>query len=298
MRSIIMTGGTAGIGSAAADFIRQQSDMRLLVGARSRPGPDQQTLPLDLASLADVREFVAAAEKWLDDASLDGLILNAGVQFSDASRRTVDGFEATFAVNHLAHYLLLRLLMPKLATGAIVIFTTSNLHDSRTNAVAPPEHADAIKLARGELASDGTGGTRTGLRAYASSKLCNILTARHIQISQLAQRRQIQVIAYNPGFTPGTGLTRNHPAAFKIPFAIVTSLVSRVRRMNTVSGGGTCLAKLALGQIFPPTDRFYASQVHRELTWPDPSELVCDDSVVDRLWHDSAAMVGLSDQSG
>ena len=84
----------------------------------------------------------------LGDTAVDALVLNAGVVFPDVTGRTVDGFETTFAVNHLAHYLLLRLLLPVLANRAIVVLTTSGAHDPANHAgLAPPRHADAELLA-------------------------------------------------------------------------------------------------------------------------------------------------------
>jgi NAD(P)-dependent dehydrogenase (short-subunit alcohol dehydrogenase family) len=151
MKTIVMTGGTAGIGLAALHQIRQSSKVRLLVGARGQAPAGVDTLRLDLTRLASVRKFAAAVEEWLGEASIDSLVLNAGVQVSNVRQRTEDGFETTFAVNHLAHYLLLRLLVPRLASEAIVVITTSNLHNPKTNPFAPPEHAHAEKLARGQV---------------------------------------------------------------------------------------------------------------------------------------------------
>jgi len=137
MKSIVMTGGTAGIGLAAAERLRRAPDVRLLVGARHQSSGSVETRPLDLGRLASVRGFADAAGEWLGDARIDALVLNAGRQGRDLTQRTEEGFEATFAVNHLAHYLLLRLLTPRLAEGAIVVVTTSNLHDPNTNPIAP-----------------------------------------------------------------------------------------------------------------------------------------------------------------
>jgi hypothetical protein len=64
-------------------------------------------------------------------------------------------------------------------------------------------------------------------------------------------------------------------------------------RINTLEGGGSLLADLALGKIVAPAGRLYASQVKRRLTWPDPSELAGDEAVINKLWADSAALVGL-----
>src|SRR5208282_6308458 len=66
--------------------------------------------------------------------------------------RTSDGFETTFAVNHLAHYLLLRLLLPRLARGAVVVMTTSGTYDpAEKTIIPPPRHAKARLLAYPDL---------------------------------------------------------------------------------------------------------------------------------------------------
>jgi NAD(P)-dependent dehydrogenase (short-subunit alcohol dehydrogenase family) len=296
MTSIVMTGGTAGLGLVAGERMRQSPDVRLLVGARGQAQGGVETRPLDLGRLANVRGFADAVDAWLGEAgTIDALVLNAGTQVRDLDQRTEDGFETTFAVNHLAHYLLLRLLSPRLADGAIVVITTSNLHDPNTNPIAPPEHADAERLARGEVTlRPGARDRMAAMRAYAASKLCDALTARALASSELARSRRLRVIAFNPGFTPGTRLTRNHSLAFRGVLALVARILGVFQRQNTVAGGGHLLADLALGHIVPPAGRFYASQFRRELTWPEPSELARDDAVMAKLWRDSAAMTGLT----
>ncbi len=293
MKTIVMTGGTNGIGLVAAEQMRRAPDVRLLVGARRKAPAELKSLPLDLMRLASVCSFAAEVEQWLGDTRIDGLVLNAGMQVRNIDQRTEDGFEPTFAVNHLAHYLLLRLLSPRLAFGAVVVITTSNLHDPETNPIAPPEHADAEKLARGQVLLSPKKDARAVMRAYAASKLCNVITARALAASALARERELRVIAFNPGFTPGTQLTRNHGLAFKTFFAVLVPILSFFQPTNTVGGGGALLADLALGRIVPPAGRFYASQTKRHLTWPDPSLIAKDDAVTAKLWRDSATLVGL-----
>jgi NAD(P)-dependent dehydrogenase (short-subunit alcohol dehydrogenase family) len=236
----------------------------------------------------------SAVEAALGHDAVDVLVLNAGMQFGDVKHFTEDGFETVFAVNHLAHFLLLRLLMPRFGHGATVVVTTSNLHDPRTNKVAPPAHADAGRLARGQVELGEVQSARAPLRAYATSKLCNVLTARLLASSAFARERELKVIAFNPGLTPGTGLTRHQSLFFRIPFKVVVSVLSIMQRMNTVEGGGALLSDLALGRLCVPPGRIYASQVKRRLTWPDPSELASDNAVMEKLWRDSAAMVGVA----
>jgi len=212
MKTIVMTGGTAGLGKVAAEQMARAPGTRLLLGARNSAAGSIETLPLDLARLSGVRAFAKAVDERLGPATIDALVLNAGTQFPNIDHVSEDGFETTFAVNHLAHYLLVRLLLPKLTQGAIVVITASDTHDPAINPLAPPLHADATQLAHPK--------TRTsrkerafiaGFRAYSSSKLCNILTARALAAEPGAKAGGLTVIAYNPGFTPGTALGRAWP---------------------------------------------------------------------------------------
>jgi NAD(P)-dependent dehydrogenase (short-subunit alcohol dehydrogenase family) len=87
-----------------------------------------------------VRALAGRVRERLGADDIDALVLNAG----RAERPTVDGFEPTFAINHLAHYLLLRLLEDRLARRATVVLTTSSTHDPDPQApIPPPRHADA-----------------------------------------------------------------------------------------------------------------------------------------------------------
>src|ERR1700727_2889225 len=118
MKSIIMTGATSGLGEIAAHAIAHAPNTRLIIGARRSAAGKVETIPLDLSRLSSVREFAQAVIERLGDTEVDGLVLNAGTQFPTSDQRTEDGFETTFGVNVLAHYLLLRLVLPKLARDA------------------------------------------------------------------------------------------------------------------------------------------------------------------------------------
>ena len=262
-----MTGGTAGLGAVAARRVAAAGDTTLIVGSRADG--------LDLASLASVRTF---AER-LTATSIDLLILNAGTQQPINRTRTEDGFETTFAVNHLAHYLLLRLLLPRLTATATVVLTTSDTHDSP----AAPRKLDTAALAHPPK-----GGFTAGFRAYAASKLCNILTARALA----AAHPGLTVVAYNPGYTPGTGLQREWPVWART-VAAAGGVLRPVARLATVEQAGDALADLALGHITPPDGRIYASMVRRQVTWPDPSALAREDDAMHTLWRESARMTGL-----
>jgi NAD(P)-dependent dehydrogenase (short-subunit alcohol dehydrogenase family) len=288
MKTVVMTGGTSGLGEIAARKLYSMPNTLLLLGAREGTQTQIERLPLDLTRLANVRAFVEALSAKLGDTQIDVLVLNAGAQFGSLNERTEDGFETTFAVNHLAHYLLLRLLLPKLAQGATVLITTSDTHDPKSNPLGPKE-LDPEKLAHPPA---GNRGFTAGFRAYSSSKLCNLLTARALAASKGAKVRHLTVIAYNPGFTPGTSLWRVWPWWARLLMS-AARLVRPMAGLNTTVQAGDAMADLALGQIVPPSGRIYASLVKGKLTWPDPSDLARRDDVMEGLWRDSAEMVGL-----
>ena len=300
MTTIVMTGATSGLGQIAASRLLATPDTRLLLGAR-RPGPpDAETLPLDLARLDSVRAFAAAVGQRLGATPIDALVLNAG-RSGHADGRTADGYETTFAVNHLAHYLLLRLLLPRLANHARIVLTTSGTHDPAQRApLPPPRHANARLLAHPELDPDRDQRPRVAAgRAYTASKLCVVLTARALAAQPQAQARQLTVVAYDPGRTPGTGLLRNEGLVLRALWQVLGWPLLRplVPRANSPKAAGGALAELALGRVCPPAGRTYAALRRGELTWPDPSELARRDDLMHTLWRDSAELVGLGHEA-
>jgi NAD(P)-dependent dehydrogenase (short-subunit alcohol dehydrogenase family) len=288
MKTVVMTGGTAGFGAIAAKKISDTPNTKLILGARDTKNSQIDALPLDLARLSNVRSFVQALTKKLDRTKIDVLILNAGAQFGNTKHRTEDGFESTFAINHLAHYLLLRLLAPNLAKNATLVITTSDVHDPKMNPLGP-KVLDPETLAH---PSEKGRGFIPGFRAYSSSKLCDLLTARAFEGSTEAQMNGMRVIAYNPGLTPDTSLYRAWPWWAKLMMASA-SLVRPLAGINTIEQAGNAIADLGLGMIVPPPGRIYASLVKGRLTWPDPSELAQSEMAMKELWVESAHMVGM-----
>jgi NAD(P)-dependent dehydrogenase (short-subunit alcohol dehydrogenase family) len=297
-RIVVMTGATAGLGAQALGRIAAVPGTRVLVGARGGghmvPG-DVEVLPLDLASLDRVRGFADAVLHRIGDAPIDVLVLNAGMQSPAIGSQSADGFELTFAVNHLAHYLLARLLVPRLADGGRLVITTSDTHDPAVTPIAPKA------LDPQALAHPVKGGLGSGIRAYAASKLCNLMTAESFAGSEEVRGRGIIVVAFNPGLTGGTSLGRDSSPVAR---AVVRALMGTIFRvvgffkpeyvMSTAGRSGEQLAAVALGAITPPPGRVYVSLVKGEATFPDPSELARDRDAQRQLWHASADMVGVT----
>ncbi len=140
MKTIIMTGGTSGLGETAAHAIGQAPNTRLIIGTRRSAAGKVETIPLDLTRLASVREFAQAVIKRLGDDEVAGLVLNAGTQFPTSDHRTEGRVrDNLWSQRFFAHYLLLRLLLPKLARDATVVITTSDTHDPEKIPLGPKE---------------------------------------------------------------------------------------------------------------------------------------------------------------
>jgi len=295
--TIVMTGGSSGFGAIAVQMFVQSSGTRLLVGSRS---PSVDSVPLELTQLDSVRTFAWSVLEQLGDTRIDALLLNAGTVLPNDTGRTADGYETTFAVNHLAHYLLIRLLIPTLADGARIVLTTSGTHDPATRAhLATPRHADAELLAHPDRDPDRhTQPKKAGEHAYTTSRLCNVLTTRSLHAHTDIQAKHITVIAFDPGQVFGTGLARDLAMPLRIAWSVLgTPLGAPLRRldrrMNTRTAAGRTLANLALGSVTPPKGRTYAALRRGRLTWPDPSALGCRDDLAQGLWIDSARLTGL-----
>jgi NAD(P)-dependent dehydrogenase (short-subunit alcohol dehydrogenase family) len=288
--NIVMTGVTSGIGQAAAALLVARGHI-VHAGVRGAGAPRAVTTSrLDMSSLAGARTFAEGITELVDS-----VVLNAGMQRLDVDARTVDGYEETFAVNHLAHYLLARLLLPKIKNGGRLIFTSSGTHDpSEKTGIPPPRHADARKLSDPATDPKRDANPRVaGQRAYSTSKLCNLMTARHMASLPDVVARNITVHAFDPGFIPATGLARNYPAIIRGLVLPVLGLITPLAPgMNTLAAGGAGLAGLSDGTI--TSDRMYMALRKGAPTWPNPSALARDDQACAKLWADSAAMVGLT----
>ena len=293
--NIVMTGASRGIGLVAARGLLARPGVRLIAGVREAPPPVGATaLPLDLASLASVRAFAAAALAAVPDGGIDALVLNAGGQRPDVAQRSADGHELSFASNHLGPWLLLRLLLPHMAPGGRIVITSSGTHDpAERTGVPPPRHANARWLA--DPAQDpglDASPTTAGMRAYAASKLCNLLTARQAALRPELVARGVRVLAYDPGLTPGTGLVRAQIWSVRVLlWPLLPLLVPFGRTMNRLADAGGALAALATEAPLPD-GAVYAALRKARITWPAPSTLAQDDGVMQALWADSAALCG------
>lgn len=221
-KTILITGGTANLGyQCALQLANQYPKYQVIVASRSdhdhsadrinKETCNHNTIfmPLDLSNMANVRAF-AAKYKSKALPPLTRLFLNAGLQF-DALQYSADGFESTFAINHVGHALLFFLLRDCFddASPVRIVITASGTHDPAQKTGMPvPVYESAELLAH----PPGKAASYPGQQRYSTSKLCNMLWmyALHKRVQEAnGNGKRLEVVAFDPGLMPGTGLLRD-----------------------------------------------------------------------------------------
>lgn len=270
-RTILITGANTGIGRATAlELGRRGATLYLACRTEAKAQPvideirahgndDVHFLPLDLSDLESVE---ACAEAFLAEGRpLHVLINNAGL--AGHRGKTKQGFELTFGVNHLGHYLLTERLLDRLKESA----------PARIVNVASKAHYKAKGIDWGKLREAVE--TTTGLREYEVSKLCNVLHA-----NELARRLE------------GTGVTTYslHPGVIasdvwrRVPWP-VRPVMTMFMKSNE-EGALTTLHCAASAEAEHETGLFYSDEKVK-----DPNRLAHDVRLQDELRDKSEAWI-------
>ena len=269
----VITGASSGIGAATAlgvaraghDLALAGRDERRLdeVATRCRrEGVQVSTHRADFADLAQVRRL--ADELLADHPRIDVLVNNAGAALQRRTT-TVDGYEAVFTVNHLAPYLLTRLLLDRLTESA----------PSRVVVVA----SDAYRFGDVDPADWMTEHGWKPMKAYGRSKLCNLLFTA--ELARRVEGTGVAVNALHPGFV-STSLGRDHRLA-QLGLRLIRPFISSPEKGARTS---VQLATTPLG----------AENGGRYFVDGRPKDVLPyarDERTARRLWEDSAQMVGL-----
>lgn len=271
----MVTGATSGIGKATAAALAGRGAQVILVGrdrgrgeavAAEVAAPGRPAPRLEVADLAAMGQVRTLAERLNALERIDVLINNAGLMASQR-RVTADGYDEVFAVNHLAPFLLTNLLLGKLAAAAParVITVTSDAH------TAARLDLDDLQLEYGWQS----------WRAYANSKLANILFTR-----ELARRLEGSAVTANCAH-PGLVRTRFGREA-QLPMRAAVTLARPFMR-SPRRGAATIVYLATSPRVAGATGGYYVKSQQRE-----PSPAARDDATARRLWQLSEELTGLT----
>jgi NAD(P)-dependent dehydrogenase (short-subunit alcohol dehydrogenase family) len=266
-KTILITGANTGIGRATAValarrgaglFLAGRSEERMqpvLDELRGAGHSDVTYLPLDLDDLASVR---GCAERFLATGRpLHVLIDNAGM--AGQSGLTKDGFEKTFGVNHLGHFLLTELLLPRLKESA----------PSRVVIVASRAHYRVKKIDWEALRRPTA--TKSGFPEYGVSKLCNVLHAR--ALAKRLEGTGVTTYSLHPGVV-ASDVWREVPWPFR-------SLI-KVFMISNEDGAKTSIRCATAPELAKQSGLYYDDEKEKK-----PSKLALDDALADELYRRS-----------
>lgn len=295
--TIVMTGASRGIGRIAAEHIlRRSPDSHLVVVVRDPTGTqfggDVSYVVADLNSLRSVRSAAAEIRDRLDRGDLAPLrhfVGNAGIQYTDNLTEGPEGIESTFMVNVLANHVFVRTLEDRFAGKGRIVFTVSDTHfgDFRHNmgmVPGPAWDSPGVLARTGAFHQPDT--AAAGRTAYSTSKLAAIYL-----VHEYARRLPagVDVISYNPGFVPGTGLARNAGPIDRFLMRRVLPLLAFTPFGTRRDDAGRYLAEVVLGGTQAATgsyvDRDKVSRSSKESYSPQREQELWD--VAERLIAES-----------
>jgi retinol dehydrogenase-12 len=275
---VVITGATSGVGKETARELARLGATVVILGrdfdkgantlAELKPSakyPDRITfLSCDLSRMADVRSVAGTLRERFE--RIDVLIANAGV-INVKRRETIDGFEETIAVNHLAHFLLTGLLLDLLVKSpqGRVVVVSSDAHQVGRLKRDDPQR-------------------RRGYRsfgAYAASKLANILFA--FELARRLERTNITVNALHPGAV-ASNFSRNNGGLAKLAMAVLKPFF-----ITSAKGAETSVFLASSPKLTGITGRyFYRKRQHA--TAPHAH----DRNAAEWLWRASETLTGFT----
>ncbi|XP_038061579.1 retinol dehydrogenase 12-like [Patiria miniata] len=279
-KTVIITGANTGIGKETAVDLAHRG-ARVILACRSESRGIQaereireQTgnshvhfMRLDLASQESVKEF--AQEFCNREDRLDILINNAGV-INDGSAQTAEGYELSFGVNHLGHFLLTNLLLAKLQSSS----------PSRVINVS----SDAYQLGRLGF-QDGAGllcGKEGRVKLYARSKLANLLFTH--ELAKTMEGTDVAIFALHPG-SINTDIKRNWAWWLRT----LSPLISFLFLKTTTEGAQTTIHCAVAEDLQKHSGKYFKGCRVQKV-----APMARDDKLSRKLWRVSLQMTGLT----
>jgi NAD(P)-dependent dehydrogenase (short-subunit alcohol dehydrogenase family) len=274
---VVVTGATRGLGRLVAEGAARVGARVVLAcrdpsrGEEARAavaavatGPAPELLVVDLASLSSVRWAAAEAQRRFP--RIDVLINNAGT-FARRQELTADGFELSFATNHLGPFLLTRLLMPAMAPGGRIVNLSSDVYGWGK---ATPERPRR-------------GGVWAGFMNYAASKRAVLQASLALAAREsLRGKEAVRVNAIHPG------VIRTEIMRIRTWYGFLVDLIL-APFWSSAEAGVAAILDLALGARHADSSGGY----YRVGRLVSPKRRVADPRKVEELWRQSSRLVGM-----
>ncbi|MFC3747145.1 SDR family NAD(P)-dependent oxidoreductase [Paenibacillus sp. GCM10012306] len=307
-KTVIITGGNTGLGFETAKVIASAStEWHVIIASRSQQkgneaaqalihdtrNPHISAMVLDLSSFSSIKQFADQFTK-ADHPPLHAIVCNAGAAFVQGTQVTADGLEATFGVNHMGHFLLVRLLYHQLMEPGRIVVVSSDTHQSRGNSAMSVRYASPGTMAD-PVASDqylhDLNDFSKGMVRYATSKLTNLYFTYELSRRVQQSKPSISVVAFNPGAMPGKGsaLARDYKPFMQFIWNHVMPLFRFVSSaIRTTKQSGNDLAQLVL-----------KNSLQSGTYWDGPKEIASSEESYDlsralELWDWSSERVELN----
>jgi NAD(P)-dependent dehydrogenase (short-subunit alcohol dehydrogenase family) len=273
----LVTGATLGIGKVTAQALADKGATVVIVGRNPQKtadtvaeikaateNPQVMAIVADLSSQAEVRRV--ASEFLAQHSQLHVLVNNAGAAFT-SRHTTVDGLEMTFALDHLAYFLLTTLLLPTLKASA----------PARIVNVASDAHRGA-KINFADLQSERR---YTTFGAYGQAKLANIMFT--YELARQLRGTGVTANTLHPGFV-ASGFAKNNGAALKF----IMSTVVRPMQISVEKGAQTSIYLASSPEVEGVTGQYFDKS---KPVKSNPASY--NEADQQRLWEISEQLVGL-----
>jgi len=272
-KRVLVTGATTGIGRVTAVELGRMGAEVVIVARdkdkaeatlaelREAGAPPAHALMADLSLMSSVRALAEEVRAKFD--RIDVLVNNAGAIFGSRAL-TEEGFERTFALNHLSYFLLSNLLLDRIPRGGRIVNVSSDAHrPARVN-------FDDLQLER----------RYTAFGAYCLSKLMNLLFT--YELARRVAPRGITVTAAHPG-PVASNFGRSNRGVFGFLFALAGPFM-----LTPEKGARTQIWLASSPDVEGVTGKYFAKCKERK-----PAPRALDEATQHRLWDVTAGLVGL-----
>ncbi|MCI1018644.1 SDR family NAD(P)-dependent oxidoreductase [Microbacterium sp. C5A9] len=274
-KTVVLTGASDGIGAASARQLAASGHRLILVGRSPEKtravaaDTGAEWFTADFARLDDVRELATKIADAVGDDGIDVLANNAGGIFGDRTP-TVDGFEKTLQVNHLAPFLLTNLLLPQLRAGHAAIINTSSVAHRLFGRI------DIDDLDNHENFSAN--------RAYGDAKLANVLFTKSLHAK--FHDEGLTSVAFHPG-TVQTNFASDSSTVMRL---VYRTPLKHLLLISSEKGGST-LSWFVEGT---PDETWISGAYYDErVLTRRVNPRIEDAALAEALWQKSAELVGI-----